>query len=125
MQLWPNGIYLCTFLLICLCRFSLSFYLFVGRTSALQKAIFRAKNNGSSLKITLPLQSILDIEQTEAFEFQKFLKIRAVGIDDNFVMDEVCLYIVKERSSDKMLTLPYIHSTISLISRISNIHFTV
>lgn len=57
-------------------------------TSALQKAIFGAKNNGSSLKITLPLQSILDIEQTEAFEFQKFLKIRAVGIDDNFVMDE-------------------------------------
>jgi hypothetical protein len=31
----------------------------------------------------------LDIEQTEAFEFQKFLKIRAVGIDDSFVMDEV------------------------------------
>ncbi|GAN03492.1 glycosyltransferase family 1 protein [Mucor ambiguus] len=57
-------------------------------TNALQKAIFRAKNNGSSLKITLPFENILDIEQTEAFEFQKFLKIRAVGIDDSFVMDE-------------------------------------
>ncbi|CAO0794017.1 unnamed protein product [Mucor circinelloides] len=57
-------------------------------TNALQKAIFRAKNNGSSLKITLPFENILDVEQTEAFEFQKFLKIRAVGIDDSFVMDE-------------------------------------
>jgi hypothetical protein len=55
----------------------------------LQKAIFRAKNNGTSLKITLPFENILDIEQTEAFEFQKFLKIRAVGIDDSFVVDEV------------------------------------
>ncbi|KAI7907052.1 uncharacterized protein BX663DRAFT_126346 [Cokeromyces recurvatus] len=59
-------------------------------TNALQKAIFRAKHGGNSLKITLPFEKILDIELTEAFEFQKFLKIRAVGIDDNFVMDEVC-----------------------------------
>lgn len=66
------------FLICCYCR-----------TNALQKAIFRAKNNGSSLKITLPFENILDIEQTEAFEFQRFLKIRAVGIDDSFVMDEV------------------------------------
>lgn len=100
----------------------ISYLLFVGRTSALQKAIFRAKNNGSSLKITLPLQSILDIEQTEAFEFQKFLKIRAVGIDDNFVMDEVFLYL----EIDVVIEcLHYTHSTISLISRILSIHSTV
>ncbi|KAI8364520.1 UDP-Glycosyltransferase/glycogen phosphorylase [Choanephora cucurbitarum] len=57
-------------------------------TNALQRAIFKAKNNGSCLKITLPFKNILDIEQTEAFEFQKFLEVRAVGIDDSFVMDE-------------------------------------
>ncbi|CEG67174.1 hypothetical protein RMATCC62417_03641 [Rhizopus microsporus] len=57
-------------------------------TNALQKAIFKANNSGSNLKIVLPFQNVLDIEQTEAFEFQKFLKIRAVGIDDSFVMDE-------------------------------------
>ncbi|KAI8989278.1 hypothetical protein BDB01DRAFT_531974 [Pilobolus umbonatus] len=57
-------------------------------TNALQKAVFRAKNKGSSLKIKLPFENILDIEQTEAFEFQRFLKIRAVGIDDSFVVDE-------------------------------------
>lgn len=66
--------------------------IFMCRTNALQKAIFRAKNNGNSLKIKLPFENILDIEQTEAFEFQKFLKIRAVDIDDNFVMDEVNIY---------------------------------
>jgi hypothetical protein len=59
----------------------------------LQKAIFRAKNNGSSLKITLPFENIVDIEQTEAFEFQKFLKIRVVDIDDSFVMDEVGVFL--------------------------------
>ena len=68
------------------------------RTNALQRAIFKAKNNGSCLKITLPFKNILDIEQTEAFEFQKFLEIRAVGIDDSFVMDEVNK---RERERDK------------------------
>ncbi|GAA5800583.1 hypothetical protein HPULCUR_006019 [Helicostylum pulchrum] len=57
-------------------------------TNALQKAIFRAKNNGTSLKIKLPFKKILDIEQTEAFEFQKFLLIRAAELDDSFAMDE-------------------------------------
>lgn len=72
--------------------FLLILFICYCRTNALQKAIFRAKNNGSSLRITLPFENILDIEQTEAFEFQKFLKIRAVGIDDSFVMDEVSIF---------------------------------
>ncbi|CDH55331.1 glycosyltransferase family 1 protein [Lichtheimia corymbifera JMRC:FSU:9682] len=56
--------------------------------NVLQKAIFKAKNTGNSLKIALPFENILDMELTEAFEFQQFLQIRAVGIDDSFVMDE-------------------------------------
>lgn len=74
---------------VCLFLFPLVLIFLSRRTNTLQKAIFRAKNNGTSLKITLPFENILDIEQTEAFEFQKFLKIRAVGIDDSFVVDEV------------------------------------
>lgn len=81
----------------------------------MQKAIFRAKNNGSSLKITLPFENIVDIEQTEAFEFQKFLKIRAVDIDDSFVMDEVCSLTYLKGG---FLLIVY-NSTILLISRIS------
>ncbi|KAI8330366.1 hypothetical protein BC941DRAFT_518250 [Chlamydoabsidia padenii] len=53
-----------------------------------QKAIFKAKNAGSSLKMAFPFGNILDIEYTDAFEFQQFLKIRVVGIEDSFVMDE-------------------------------------
>lgn len=53
-----------------------------------QKAIFKAKSSGNSLKISLPFGNIIDIEQTEAFEFQQFVQIRAVGIDDSFVLDE-------------------------------------
>ncbi|KAL0091342.1 UDP-Glycosyltransferase/glycogen phosphorylase [Phycomyces blakesleeanus] len=53
-----------------------------------QKAIFKAKNTGSSLKVVIPMENILDIEQPVPIEFQQFLKIRTVGIDDSLVMDE-------------------------------------
>ncbi|ORZ10431.1 hypothetical protein BCR42DRAFT_422365 [Absidia repens] len=56
--------------------------------TVLQKAVFKAKNSGSSLKMAFPFGNILDIEYTDAFEFQQFLKIRVVGIEDSFVMDE-------------------------------------
>lgn len=67
-------------------------YIFIkkNRLNAFQKAIFKAKNSGSSLKISLPFDNILDIEYTDNTEFQQFLKIRVVGIEDSFVMDEVC-----------------------------------
>lgn len=39
--------------------------------------------------MAFPFGNILDIEYTDAFEFQQFLKIRVVGIEDSFVMDEV------------------------------------
>lgn len=66
----------------------------IFRINVLQKAIFKAKNTGNSLKIALPFENILDMELTEAFEFQQFLQIRAVGIDDSFVMDEVWINIL-------------------------------
>jgi hypothetical protein len=55
----------------------------------LQRGIFKAKNNGPSLKIMLPFDKIFDVEKTDAFDFQQFIKVRAVGIDDSFTMDEV------------------------------------
>ncbi|KAG2179075.1 hypothetical protein INT43_001925, partial [Umbelopsis isabellina] len=54
----------------------------------LQRGIFKAKNSGPSLKTMLPFDKIFDVEKTDAFGFQQFIKIRAVGIDDNFTMDE-------------------------------------
>jgi hypothetical protein len=70
-----------------------------------QKAIFKAKNAGSSLKMAFPFGNILDIEYTDAFEFQQFLKIRVVGIEDSFVMDEVSACMIKSNSTP--LTLPF------------------
>ncbi|CAO3690818.1 unnamed protein product [Umbelopsis ramanniana] len=54
----------------------------------LQRGVFKAKNNGPSLKIMLPFDKIFDVEKTDTFDFQQFIKVRAVGIDDNFTMDE-------------------------------------
>ncbi|KAI9018738.1 hypothetical protein CLU79DRAFT_760165 [Phycomyces nitens] len=53
-----------------------------------QKAIFKAKNTGSSLKVVISMGNILDIEQPVHIEFQQFLKVRTAGIDDSLVMDE-------------------------------------
>lgn len=75
------------------------------------KAIFRAKNTGNNLKISLPFENIIDIEQTEAVEFQQFLQIRAVGIDDSFVVDEVTLEIYNIVAGNHINMLP-VHSTI-------------
>lgn len=60
----------------------------ICRTNVFQKAIFKAKSSGNSLKVSLPFGNIVDIEQTEAFEFQQYVQIRAVGVDDSFVLDE-------------------------------------
>ncbi|KAI7867158.1 hypothetical protein BDF14DRAFT_1882022 [Spinellus fusiger] len=56
--------------------------------NVLQKAIFKAKNNGTSLKLSISMENILDIELPDPIEFQQFLKIRTVGVDDSLVMDE-------------------------------------
>lgn len=70
---------------------------YIFRINTLQKAIFRAKQIGDSVKIVLRCDNILDIEKTAAFEFADYLRIRTVDNDDSYAMDEVgarlgCVY---------------------------------
>ena len=54
----------------------------------LNKVIFRASNDGDSVKISIPLANILDIEANPVIETADTLKIRVIASDDTFAIDE-------------------------------------
>ncbi|KAL9088412.1 MAG: hypothetical protein Q9159_003112 [Coniocarpon cinnabarinum] len=54
----------------------------------IQQAIFHSHNVGNSLKISLPIQSIVEIEDNPLFERWETLKIKAVDNEESFAVDE-------------------------------------
>lgn len=59
----------------------------------LQKVIFRSQNDGDSVKISLPIENIIDIEESPVIDFAKTLKIRVIDSDETYAIDEVCLLV--------------------------------
>ncbi|TAQ85107.1 hypothetical protein B7494_g6572 [Chlorociboria aeruginascens] len=55
---------------------------------ALQKIIFRSYNEGDSVKISLPIENIIDIEDSQIIDFADTCKIRVVDDDETFALDE-------------------------------------
>lgn len=55
----------------------------------LQKVIFRSRNDGDSVKISLPIENIIYIEESPVIDFAKTLKIRVVDSDETYAIDEV------------------------------------
>jgi sterol 3beta-glucosyltransferase len=55
----------------------------------LQKVIFRSRNDGDSVKISLPMENVIDIEESPVIEFADTFKIRAVDSDETYAIDEV------------------------------------
>ncbi|KAL8828549.1 MAG: hypothetical protein Q9191_002519 [Dirinaria sp. TL-2023a] len=54
----------------------------------LQKVIFRSRNDGDSVKISLPVENVIDIEESPVIEFAETLKIRVVDSDETYAIDE-------------------------------------
>ncbi|KAF2213715.1 glycosyltransferase family 1 protein [Cercospora zeae-maydis SCOH1-5] len=54
----------------------------------LQKVIFRSHNDGDAVKISLPIESILDVERTEVVDFAETIKLRVVDNEETFAIDE-------------------------------------
>ncbi|KAL0076355.1 hypothetical protein J3Q64DRAFT_1666352 [Phycomyces blakesleeanus] len=48
----------------------------------LQRAVFMAKNTGSTVRIVIPLAKITQIEQVQAFEFVDYLNIKFADLDE-------------------------------------------
>ena len=55
----------------------------------LQKVIFRSHNDGDSVKISIPVLNIIDIEESPVVDFAETFKIRAIDNDETFAIDEV------------------------------------
>ena len=56
---------------------------------ALRKIIFRSHNEGDSIKISLPIHNIIDVEDSQIIEFADTCKIRVIDNDETFAIDEV------------------------------------
>jgi len=57
--------------------------------TSLQKTIFRSHNDGDSVKISLPVDNIIDIEESPVVEFAETVKIRVIESGDSYAIDEV------------------------------------
>ncbi|KAI1809031.1 glycosyltransferase family 1 protein [Poronia punctata] len=54
----------------------------------LQQVIFRSHNDGDSVKISLPIENILDVEDSQMLEFADTCKVRVIDNDETYSMDE-------------------------------------
>ena len=57
---------------------------------ALQKVIFRSHNDGDSVKILVPIENVIDIEDNPMLDFAETCKVRVLESGDSFAIDEVC-----------------------------------
>lgn len=56
---------------------------------SLQKIIFRSHNEGDSVKISLPIENVIDVEDSQVVEFAETCKIRVIDNDMTYAIDEV------------------------------------
>jgi sterol 3beta-glucosyltransferase len=54
----------------------------------IQKVIFRSRNNSDSVKICLPVDNVVDIEESNYPDFADTIKIRVIDNDETFAVDE-------------------------------------
>ncbi|TGJ81558.1 hypothetical protein E0Z10_g7201 [Xylaria hypoxylon] len=55
---------------------------------SLQRVIFRSHNEGDSIKISLPIDNILDVEDSHMIEFADTCKVRVIDNDETYSIDE-------------------------------------
>lgn len=55
---------------------------------SLQRVIFRSHNEGDSVKISIPIENVIDIEETQMLDFADTCKIRVIDNDETYAIDE-------------------------------------
>jgi predicted nucleic acid-binding protein len=78
---------------------------------SLRKVIFRSRNDGDSVKISLPIENIIDIEESPVIELAETFKIRVYDNDETFAMDEVCSPRTMQEQEEDLANL--VNSTFS------------
>ena len=56
---------------------------------SLQKTIFRSHNDGDSVKISLPVGNIIDLEVSPVVEFAETVKLRVIESEQSYAIDDV------------------------------------
>lgn len=56
---------------------------------SIQKVIFRTHNDGNTVKISLPINNVLEIEETTILDFADTFKLRVIDNDETYAIDEV------------------------------------
>lgn len=56
---------------------------------SLQQVIFRSHNEGDSVKIAFPIESVIDLEESPMAEFAETFKIRVLDNNETYAIDEV------------------------------------
>ena len=49
---------------------------------SIQKVIFRTHNEGNSVKISLPIQNVIEIEESSILDFAETVKVRVIDNDE-------------------------------------------
>lgn len=55
---------------------------------SLQRTIFRSHNDGDSVKISLPIENVIDIEESPVVQLAHTIKVRVIENDDSYAIDE-------------------------------------
>lgn len=58
--------------------------------------VFRCQNEGESVKIAIPLETIVDVEKTHHIEFAEMLRVRVYDADEGYSLDEYYLSYFKD-----------------------------
>ncbi|KAI2474961.1 Sterol 3-beta-glucosyltransferase [Pyrenophora tritici-repentis] len=69
-------------------------------TKSIQKVIFRTHNEGNSVKISLPIQNVLEIEESSILDLANTVKVRVIDNDETFAIDEDALNVLRIMIND-------------------------
>ncbi|BGP37017.1 Sterol 3-beta-glucosyltransferase [Rhodotorula kratochvilovae] len=62
----------------------------------LKKGVFRCQNEGESVKIAIPLETIVDAEKSSSLEFAETIRVRVYDADEGYSIDEYWLSYFKD-----------------------------
>ncbi|BGP21994.1 Sterol 3-beta-glucosyltransferase [Rhodotorula toruloides] len=62
---------------------------------AIKKVVFRCQNEGESVKIAIPLETIVDVEKSSSLEFAETIRVRVYDADEGYSIDEYWLSYFK------------------------------
>ncbi|GAA5879316.1 hypothetical protein JCM16303_003163 [Sporobolomyces ruberrimus] len=62
----------------------------------IKKVVFRCQNEGESVKIAIPLETIIDIERSQSLEFAETIRLRVYDADEGYSIDEYWLSYFKD-----------------------------